>query len=150
DSGFEEIFNGRDLTGWTGEDGVWTVRDGAIVATVPADAKRVTSWIWDGGQISDFELRRMFRFEPDEGHKQAISSITYRGRKFSSYELRGYQFRISRDGVNTGMLTSRDRNGMISYTQKTAVELFNGGDRIRKIADLEPLPVILSSIKKND
>ncbi|MBA4147530.1 MAG: DUF1080 domain-containing protein [Verrucomicrobia bacterium] len=151
DSGFQDIFNGRDLTGWTGESDVWSVRDGAITATLNADAKRVSSLVWDGGPLSDFELRVVFRFDPDEGaHRQSTVAVTYRGRKYNQFELRGYQYRMTRDGNNTGMLTSRDRLGMISYTQKTVVELFNSNDRIRKIADLEPLPVILAAIKKND
>lgn len=149
DSGFQDIFNGRDLSGWTGESGIWSVKDGTITASLPADAKKVTSLIWDGGQVSDFELRVFFRFE-DSGNKQGTVGATYRGRKYGDFELRGYQYRMTKDGNNTGMLTSRDRNGMISYTQKTVVELFNGNDRIKKIADLEPLPVILAAIKKND
>jgi hypothetical protein len=30
EKGFSSIFNGKDLTGWEGMPGMWTVKDGAI------------------------------------------------------------------------------------------------------------------------
>ena len=33
EAGFKSIFNGKDLTGWEGEPGFWSVEDGAITGT---------------------------------------------------------------------------------------------------------------------
>jgi serine/threonine protein kinase len=50
------FFNGRDLTGWKGQDGVWTVVDGAIVGVLPPEAKAAT-FLYSEATYKDFELR---------------------------------------------------------------------------------------------
>jgi len=61
--GFENLFNGKDLTGWEGDAKVWRVEDGVITGeTTPA--KKLTEnafLVWGGGKLRDFELRAKFR-----------------------------------------------------------------------------------------
>ncbi len=50
--GFKAIFNGKDLTGWNGEPGRWTVEEGAITGTVTPDNPLKTNsfLVWQGGR----------------------------------------------------------------------------------------------------
>jgi type 1 glutamine amidotransferase len=61
--GFVHIFNGKDLTGWDGDERIWGVRDGAIVGQTTADTQlQVNSFLtWQGGQPGDFELRLKYK-----------------------------------------------------------------------------------------
>lgn len=43
EEGFVSIFNGRDLSGWEGEQGFWTVEDGAITG-YQADFDAANQW----------------------------------------------------------------------------------------------------------
>lgn len=63
EKGFVPIFNGRDLTHWTGEPGWWIVEDGAITAksTTAKPCVRHTYLVWEGGEPGDFDLRLEFR-----------------------------------------------------------------------------------------
>jgi type 1 glutamine amidotransferase len=57
------LFNGRDLSGWEGDENIWSVRDGAIMgATSKETGLKVNNFlIWKGGQPRDFELRLKFK-----------------------------------------------------------------------------------------
>ena len=90
----EQLFNGRDLTGWDGDPRLWSVRDGAIrgETTKENPAKGNTFLIWKGGTVGDFELRLMFRLSNTNN-----SGIQYRskhitdGRVNNKWVVRGYQ-----------------------------------------------------------
>ncbi|MBQ9799567.1 MAG: DUF1080 domain-containing protein, partial [Thermoguttaceae bacterium] len=61
DDGFVSIFNGKDLTGWSGDPRLWTVEDGAIVGTTDADAKKITQntslFYTEDQNIGDFAIK---------------------------------------------------------------------------------------------
>ena len=59
EEGFEPLFNGRDLTGWDGDDRFWSVQDGVIVGETSREnlAESNTFLIWEEQKPSDFELR---------------------------------------------------------------------------------------------
>ena len=54
----EELFNGKDLTGWSGKAENWSVVDGVIVGkTTDEDPLPYNQFlIWEGGEVEDFEL----------------------------------------------------------------------------------------------
>ena len=64
--GFTSLFNGRDLTGWSGKPGWWTVEDGALTSesTAAKPCKECNYLIWRGGQPADFELLCEFKLSP--------------------------------------------------------------------------------------
>lgn len=69
-AGFRPIFNGTDLTGWSGEPGRWTVEDGAITGFTTAESplKHNTFLLWEGPgpdrfAPDNFELRLKYRFQ---------------------------------------------------------------------------------------
>jgi len=54
---WRELFNGRDLTGWTCKPGSWVVEDGAL-------ARKGGSDIWSEEQFGDFILELEFKVAP--------------------------------------------------------------------------------------
>ena len=92
--GFKSIFNGKDLTGWEGEDKAWVVRDGAIQSTGGQTKK---NWlIWRGGELRDFELRLSFKFT------KGNSGVQVRSKEIEKWQVRGYQVEIA-DATKMGL-----------------------------------------------
>jgi hypothetical protein len=99
-TGFVKIFNGKDLTGWDGEPGYWSVDDGYIIARVKPEVrvKNHTYLIWQGGKVRDFELRIKFR------STQGNSGIDYRAEPVLTgrdggklkWTLQGYQADVAK------------------------------------------------------
>lgn len=61
--GFVPLFNGKDLTGWTLESGDqdnWTVRDGVLVASTPADNPYQT-WLLSDKEYGNCVVRYEFK-----------------------------------------------------------------------------------------
>ena len=87
---FQPLFNGKDLTGWMGKDGLWRVENGTIVGETSPDAPipANTFLIWQGGQVQDFEFSCQVKFTGNN------SGVQYRSEVFGEPEdlaLRGYQ-----------------------------------------------------------
>ena len=70
EKGFTPMFNGKDLTGWEGLPGAWSVVDGAITAesTPEKPCKQAHYIMWRGGKPGDFELRTDFRLQGKRRH----------------------------------------------------------------------------------
>ncbi len=102
--GFERIFNGRDLTGWSGEPDTWYIKDGAITAFAPEEGvkRRVNNCLIWQGTVDDFELRLSFRAVDVITAKPANSGVLYRATNLGNWEVKGYQ--VDLQGDFTGML----------------------------------------------
>lgn len=99
--GFVPLFDGATLAGWDGEDGFWSVEDGAITGKTTAERLLAhhSYLIWRGGELGEFELRLSFRLSSGN------SGVQYRSRELDDYDVAGYQCNIetSRPG-RTGIL----------------------------------------------
>lgn len=93
--GFEALFNGRNLDGWSGDAGVWSVRDGLIHGmlegprTHDGGGWRKSELRLDGPDLADFELRLDVRLDIDEEDAGNLG-ICYRigpGPRRLAYEL---------------------------------------------------------------
>lgn len=91
----KSIFNGKDLTGWSGDDRLWSVKDGVIrgETTKNIKANGNTFLIWDG-KVKDFELHITFRVSTANN-----SGIQYRSKHITDkvrnkWVVRGYQHEI--------------------------------------------------------
>lgn len=84
-----DLFNGKNLDGWAGKAGFWSVQDGAIVGETTKEnpAKPNTFLVWQDGKVSDFELTCKVRFKGNN------SGVQYRSELFDAenYALKGYQ-----------------------------------------------------------
>ena len=87
DDGFRSIFNGRDLTGWSGDPKFWSVQAGAITgrttATTPTKANTFLSWTQ--GEVDDFALKLKYRIA--DGN----SGIQYRSADLGNHVVSGHQ-----------------------------------------------------------
>jgi len=99
-TGFTQIFNGKDLTGWDGDPVFWSVETGRIIARVSPEVrvKNHTYLIWQGPKVRDFELRVKFR------STQSNSGIDYRAEPVLTdrdgnqlkWTIQGYQADIAK------------------------------------------------------
>ncbi|MEO1997867.1 MAG: DUF1080 domain-containing protein [Planctomycetaceae bacterium] len=97
-----KIFNGKKLTGWSGDSRLWSVRDGVIRGETTAEtrANGNTFLIWKGGNTRDFQLRLSFRCNATNN-----SGIQYRsrhiteGRVRNKWVVRGYQHEIRNQNI---------------------------------------------------
>jgi putative membrane-bound dehydrogenase-like protein len=103
-AGFTSLFNGKDLTGWNGEPGRWSVEDGAITGTVvPENPLKSNSFlIWQGGEKENFELRMKVRWPKwDLSKGMRNSGIQIRSVVLPAvhpWSVGGYQFDLSPGG----------------------------------------------------
>lgn len=96
--GMKVLFNGQDLSGWDGDPRLWSVKDGVIHGETTAEnpAMGNTFIIWEGGKVTDFDLRLSFRCNATNN-----SGIQYRSRHITDdakvknkWVVRGYQHEI--------------------------------------------------------
>jgi hypothetical protein len=87
--GFITIFNGKDLTGWDGLEGYWSVKDGAISGQETKENSKQTFLIFTGSKVGDFELHLKYRFATPTGN----SGIQFRSKVLDAKTRRvgGYQ-----------------------------------------------------------
>src|SRR5690349_18862207 len=92
---FKKIFNGKDLTGWSGNPELWSVDGDTIVGKTTAEKpiKGNTFLIWTNGTTEDFELRVSFKIEANNDKGFANSGIQYRSKVFDekNWVVGGYQ-----------------------------------------------------------
>ena len=91
EAGFAPIFDGKTMNGWKGDPVYWRVENGSLVGEVTPDTllKANSFIVWQGGDISDFELKMEYRIS-DNGN----SGVNYRSVQLSSpaWAMSGYQF----------------------------------------------------------
>lgn len=95
-SASKSIFNGTDLSGWSGDPSIWSVKDGVIHGeTTPQNpTKGNTFLIWES-KIKDFELQLSFRCNAvnNSGIQYRSKHITGKGAR-NKWVVRGYQHEI--------------------------------------------------------
>ena len=110
---FVELFNGKNLDGWKGDEKVWSVEEGFLTGKSPEakedKLKANTFAIWDG-EVGDFELVAEFRLTGDNN-----SGVQYRAQpnpKNGPYSIVGYQADIHPAANYTGMLYDEGGRGI--------------------------------------
>ncbi|MBL9172444.1 MAG: protein kinase [Verrucomicrobiales bacterium] len=102
--GFLPIFNGRDLSGWSGDSRIWSVNDGVLDGSLDAAKGHPerSYLVWTNGMSPDFELRLRFRFTSELRGGRGTLLVGFRGsaRTVSGVPDAGYLFKVS--GVNWG------------------------------------------------
>ena len=145
EDGFTPIFNGKDLTGWEGEPGWWSVEDGAITGTTTAQKplKRARYLFWRGGEPADFELRLNYRFKSPSGN----SGINFRSRELPEGDVKGYQADMETGPTWTGVLYEcNQRGGMTKRGQKVVI----AEDGERQVTTFANAAELRKRVKPND
>jgi hypothetical protein len=100
DTGFQPIFNGRDLTGWEGDPRFWSASEGAIrgETTLGSMTTRNTFLLWRGGVLKDFELQLKVRI------RNGNSGVQYRSQDLGKFVVSGYQAEVDNAPGTAGFL----------------------------------------------
>ena len=157
-AGEKAIFNGKDLTGWTGQPGFWSVEDGAITGRTTAEhpAKANTFLIWEG-QVADFELRFQYRMldEKGEGKGYANSGVQYRSKVVDpAYSVvSGYQADMELGKNYSGILYEEKGRGILAKCgQKVVIQ--EGADakkpKIEVVGETTPSAEVQNAIKPGE
>jgi hypothetical protein len=119
EKGFTPLFNGKDLTGWEGESGWWSVEDGAItgITTAEKPLKAATYLFWKGGKPADFELRATFRFVGSDGN----SGINFRSQQLPNRDVKGYQADMETGPTYTGILYECNQRSVVTQRGQKVV-----------------------------
>jgi 3-keto-disaccharide hydrolase len=145
EEGFTSIFNGKDLSGWEGEPGYWSVEDGAITGktTVKQPLDHATYLFWRGGKLADFELRATYRFQGSFGN----SGINFRSQQLPKWDVKGYQADMETGPNYSGILYECNQRAIMTQRGQKVVIDENGK---RKVTALPDAPDYQKLIKPND
>jgi putative heme-binding domain-containing protein len=81
----KDFFNGKDLTGWTGDPKLWSVENGEIVGKSPGIKKN--AFLVSDLTAGDFRLSLKIKLTPNGGN----SGIQFRSEPLPDGEMRGLQ-----------------------------------------------------------
>lgn len=105
--GWIALFNGKDLAGWEGLEGYWSVADGAIQCAETKDNSKQTDLILlcskdNPEKFANFELRYSFKWVTTGGN----SGVQFRGKIDNAKALHvgGYQADIDPGNGYTGII----------------------------------------------
>ena len=106
------IFNGKNLTGWSGDPTYWSVQDGVITgqSTAAHPIEQNTFLIWKD-RVADFEFTAEFKLTGET----ANSGVQYRSKVIdaSKWIAGGYQADMDYQNRYTGMLYEERGRGII-------------------------------------
>jgi 3-keto-disaccharide hydrolase len=142
------LFNRKDLTGWDGDQRLWSIKDGVVrgETTKENPAKGNTFLIWRGGELKDFELRLTFRI--DHGN----SGIQYRSKQLANngenhWIISGYQAEVENTPGKAGFLYhERGRGYLCNVGEKVVIE----NDKPMVVGRLGEKDKIGATYKKSD
>lgn len=115
----KQLFNGKDLAGWSGQPGFWSVEDGALTGRSTKDlpAKENTFLIWDG-EAGDFELRFKYKIVDADGGIRGFgnSGVQYRSEivKPEYSVVSGYQADFEVGTTYSGILYEEKGRGILA------------------------------------
>ena len=121
--GFITLFNGHDLTGWTGLAGYWRVEDEAISGRQIKETSRQTFLVLSTLTVRDFELHFRYRFASPDGN----SGVQFRSTVLDAqtYRVGGYQADLDAERQFVGTIydeagVAGDRGTMSNRGEKTS------------------------------
>lgn len=137
--GMKSLFNGEDLSGWDGDPRLWSVKDGVIYGetTKENSANGNTFLIWQGGNLSDFELRLSFQCNAANNSGIQYRSTHVTGDKVrNDWVVKGYQHEIRNEedfpNVPGFIYDEKGSRGRICMVGEQAVWTAEGKEVLRK------------------
>jgi hypothetical protein len=128
----KNLFNGKDLSGWKGQPGFWSVKDGAITGQTTKDAavRENTFLIWDG-EVGDFVLTFQYKIVDENGKAEGFgnSGVQYRSKVVNpEYSVvSGYQADFEVGKTYSGILYEEKGRGILAQRGQKVV-IHEGGD----------------------
>ncbi|NJM36851.1 MAG: DUF1080 domain-containing protein [Akkermansiaceae bacterium] len=112
------VFNGQDLTEWSGDPRLWRVENGVIIGETDTETRKTEApsfLIWKGGKPEDFELKFQARITGSNN-----SGVQYRSCVIDavSWKVGGYQLDINPQPISQGMLYESQGRGVICENGK--------------------------------
>jgi len=144
EDGFVSIFNGKDLTGWDGDQRLWSVKEGAIRGQTTAEnpAPHNTFCIWRGGKLKNFILKIKFRIQ------NGNSGIQYRSKEFGKptpsavegWRISGYQAEVVNNPGQVGFLHHEAGRGrLVLVGDIMVIDKHGNKNVVGKVSDVEAL-----------
>jgi hypothetical protein len=125
-AGDQPLFNGKDLTGWKGQPGFWSVKDGAITGQTTKEnpVKENTFLVWDG-EVKDFELHFKYKIVDANGKSDGFgnSGVQYRSKvvKPEYSVVAGYQADFETGKTYSGILYEEKGRGILAQRGQKVV-----------------------------
>ncbi len=139
----QPLFNGRDLSGWSGNEKLWSVQEGQIRgSTVDHPIEANTFLVWQGGDVGDFRLSYQARVEGDNN-----SGVQYRSKLVDpkTWKVVGYQSDMHPNPEYVGMLYSEGTGRGIVATRGQKVVVDEKSGRPEVVGETAPAtPVDIS------
>ncbi len=116
EDGYVSIFNGKDLSGWSGDAKLWTVENGCIVGQTNNTDKKITVnqalYYAADQEIGDFSIKFDYKVS-----NWGNSGLYYRGWFLEGpekYRMGGYQADIDGDGTYSGIMYGEAFRGILA------------------------------------
>lgn len=151
EAGFQSIFNGKDLSGWVGSSGIWSVKDGVITGVTKAEPKLThnTFLVYTNGEVADFELRLSYRIVNGNSGIQYRSKVIRQG-QFGPI-VGGYQADFEAGTKYSGILYEEQGRGILAQRgQKTIVRAEGDKPKVEVVGAVGDSDEIQATIKSED
>lgn len=111
-AGWQALFNGKDLAGWSGDSRLWRVEGGVLIGETDDAGRKIDAnsfLIWQGGEPGDFELEFQARVSGENN-----SGVQYRSRVIDAakWAVGGYQMDLHSKPAYLGMLYEEQGRGI--------------------------------------
>lgn len=108
EKGFKSLFNGKNLSGWVGDEDLWKVEDGVIVGSSDKKKLRSNTFLSTKKTYSDFVLRVKVKL------RNHNSGIQFRSEQKRRHVVHGYQADVA-TATYFGMLYEEGGRGILDY-----------------------------------
>ncbi len=112
DSGYQQIFDGKSMSGWDGDPVFWRIENGELIGQTTTDKqpKQNTFLIWRGGSPADFELKLDFKLTGFN------SGIQFRSIELPDikWAMKGYQADMDGEQQYTGQIYEERGRGFLA------------------------------------
>ena len=131
-NGWTDLFNGRDLSGWTvsGDRDGWYAANGSLVSRTIKQSGNTRSWIRTNAEYTDFDLELDYRL-PENGNSGVFlrvpSATQSRQVKFLEIQL------LHDDGWKHTQVKPEQRNGSLQGLAAAQPRLPSSGNTWRKV-----------------
>lgn len=137
------LFNGRNLSGWSGDLTWWAVEDGALTAeSTPEKLCEKSNYLtWTGGKPADFQFDCDFKLSEDGN-----SGIQIRSESRPNFDTYGYQADMTGNGDLIGYVYHH-KHKLVAERGEKVILSPDGTRTATRFADKETL---LGHFKKED